>query len=92
MSNLARPLDPEFQRIYDEANGTAEPIAHDAEVIDSKHSSAEPEDGFQSFARMAQEHQSEQLSKRPKAPLGSFDHFEQGVSDTISLGWKWLTR
>ncbi len=89
MSNLARPLDPEFQRIYDEANSTPSEKVHEAEVVD-KHSATE-EDGFQVFARMAQEQQVERANQ-PKPEIGSFDHFEQGVSNTLSLGWKWLTR
>lgn len=91
MSNLARPLDPEFQRIYDEANKgrSSEPVAYDAEVVSAE--AATEEDGFQVFARMANEQHAKNASK-PKADIGTFDHFEQGVSNTIRLGWEWLTR
>lgn len=88
MSNLARPLDPEFQRVYDEATGKQ---AHDAEVVQKNETPAAEEDGFQSFARMAKE-QLEERGNKPAPPIGSFDHFEQGVSNTIRLGWNWLTR
>lgn len=85
---LPADLDPEFQRVYDEANGIVEPVAHDAEVIGKD----EPtEDGFQSFARIAKK-QEAQIAQRPKAEHGTFDHFEQGVENTLRLGFEWLTR
>lgn len=101
MSNLARPLDPEFQAVYDEVNAKSAPKAHDAEVLqkDRQPSGATgappgdvvPEDGFEAFKRLA-EQQHKENSHLPKAPMGSFDHFEQGVSATVRLGWDWLTR
>lgn len=88
MANLARPLDPEFQAAYDEAEGKTA-VAHDAEVVEKD--SPPEEDGFEAFKRLA-EKQHKENSHLPKAQMGSFDHFEQGVTSTLRLGWDWLTR
>lgn len=94
MSNLARPLDPEFQAVYDRCNSKSEsePVAHDAEVLDKDDKPvANQEDGFEAFKRLAEKQQKDN-AHLPKAPMGSFDHFENGVAATVKLGWDWLTR
>lgn len=105
MSNLARPLDPEFQAVYDQVDNVK---AHDAEVVSKndrqpsgapkglpQETSALPEgdtlDGFEAFKALAEKQQKDN-AHLPKAQMGSFDHFEQGVASTLRLGWDWLTR
>lgn len=100
---LARPIDPEFAEVYEQANSSSStgPLPRQPESRSNPpNTSSQKEristqdeafEGVDALKRLALQNQSTAIDRKTLKP-GSFDQIENDVSNAVKLGWDWLTR
>lgn len=99
-NQLAIPIDPEFAEVYAQAarqnqTGQSDNVSREPEQRPKASHTQSPEDdqfrAFEEFAEIAERNRRNSIDRKTLAP-GSFDQIEHDFSNTIKLGWDFLTR